>query len=278
MSLIFDEVKKVIGINTLENPTVFDVTNVYEYVQSNTLRFQDYITFPVTPPFPSMFFEWARAYSHGWSRIGIWLRTLPFKLDAEGNKSVLPLLQNGLLPRWVCVGQEFLEDRKERNICYAQNPFLFWVLPDGCAVSRGGRMAIGGLARDQRLSTLDHLIDILGPMIMGLLFSHCRNVKVREVSPSRHERRLAQRTRTPVWTHYVLEINPMKELLKQEGYSETRGIKYALHICRGHFANYTEGKGLFGKYHGQYWIPQHVRGSAEQGIVEKDYEVKAPNK
>jgi len=49
------------------------------------------------------------------------------------------------------------------------------------------------------------------------------------------------------------------------------------HVCRGHFAEYGPkyGKGkLFGKYEGRFFIPPHVKGKAESGIVDKDYEVR----
>jgi hypothetical protein len=47
----------------------------------------------------------------------------------------------------------------------------------------------------------------------------------------------------------------------------------ALHICRGHFKNFDD-KPLFGKLTGTYWWQPHVRGTAEAGIVEKDYRIK----
>jgi hypothetical protein len=50
-------------------------------------------------------------------------------------------------------------------------------------------------------------------------------------------------------------------------------LSRAFHICRGPFAVY-EGSGLFGKYFGRFWIPQHVRGSQSSGIVVKDNAVK----
>jgi hypothetical protein len=45
------------------------------------------------------------------------------------------------------------------------------------------------------------------------------------------------------------------------------------HICRGHISDYTKGNGLFGKYKGKFYIPQHWRGDASAGRIEKDYEV-----
>jgi hypothetical protein len=46
-----------------------------------------------------------------------------------------------------------------------------------------------------------------------------------------------------------------------------------VHLCRGHFATYTDQAPLFGKYVGRFWIPPHARGDRARGIVIKDYEV-----
>ena len=65
----------------------------------------------------------------------------------------------------------------------------------------------------------------------------------------------------------------MKQILRTEGQSQSTGIKQGLHICRGHFKDYTRGRGLFGRFKGLYWWDSQVRGTAEKGIVVKDYRV-----
>lgn len=65
----------------------------------------------------------------------------------------------------------------------------------------------------------------------------------------------------------------MREAIRREGDIETNGLKKALHICRGHFANYSPEHPLFGKYVGQFWKPSHVRGSIGSGAVVKDYKI-----
>lgn len=68
----------------------------------------------------------------------------------------------------------------------------------------------------------------------------------------------------------------MKAVLRTEGGIEQNGLKKALHICRGHFATYTDEKPLFGHFTGTVWKPSHVRGNVTEGIVSKDYRVHAP--
>ena len=105
---------------------------------------------------------------------------------------------------------------------------------------------------------------------------HCRNVKVVEgVPPPKLSKKHEKKSGRPLVHYHVLKIDHMKTVLEREGKASTEGLKKALHICRGHFATYgQDGKGLlFGKHAGRYWIPMHVRGKAEQGVIVKDYDV-----
>ena len=45
----------------------------------------------------------------------------------------------------------------------------------------------------------------------------------------------------------------------------------AMHICREHFKDYRQGKGLFGRYHQLVWQPAIVRGEPP---TPREYEVK----
>lgn len=74
--------------------------------------------------------------------------------------------------------------------------------------------------------------------------------------------------------YYVLDIEPMKQKFRDaNGGNDGIALAKALHICRGHFKNFDE-KPLFGKLKGTYWWAPSVRGSAEAGIVDKDYKIK----
>jgi hypothetical protein len=112
--------------------------------------------------------------------------------------------------------------------------------------------------------------------LLAVSFCHCKNVSVRRDEASqRLARRRTERCGGITLSYKTLEIAPMKKVLAKAGAQGPAGLKKALHICRGHFAHY-EDKGLFGKYKGRFWIPQHVRGSIEIGAALKDYKVNAP--
>jgi hypothetical protein len=74
----------------------------------------------------------------------------------------------------------------------------------------------------------------------------------------------------------TLVIEPLKQILRQEGGHQQGGnsLQKALHICRGHFRDYREGRGLFGKYHQLVWMPSLVRGTRGSKAPPREIEVK----
>jgi hypothetical protein len=120
-------------------------------------------------------------------------------------------------------------------------------------------------------------------LFIGLLtvsFMHCKNVVPSIAGESRKRVKQSHKdyittgnATVPVKRFYVLNIEPMKKVLKTEGKAAETGLKKAVHICRGHFKDYRE-HGLFGKYKGLYWWDMHVKGNKESGIVDKEYSVK----
>ena len=109
---------------------------------------------------------------------------------------------------------------------------------------------------------------------LTIAFMHCKNVRKIDVGDTEGpSSKWLRRQKTPRLRYKVLDINPMKEVLRTEGQSETTGLHRALHICRGHFATYTVDKPLFGHFVGTVWKPAHTRGSIEQGAVVKDYRI-----
>lgn len=108
---------------------------------------------------------------------------------------------------------------------------------------------------------------------LGISFCHCRNVEVRTELIGKEEK-WHRRSRCPVLAYHLLDIEPMRRIIDRDGAPSENGLQRALHICRGHFAHYSEDKPLFGKHAGVFWIPDHVRGSEKAGRVIKDYKVK----
>jgi len=123
------------------------------------------------------------------------------------------------------------------------------------------------------------IITLFWPALLAISFMHCKNVTVTEHNPPEKVQKKRQKgNKPPLTKYYTLDIESMKKVLKSEGHSDEVGLQRALHVCRGHFKDYSNGKGLFGKYKGLYWWDSNIRGIAEAGEIVKDYNVKSPDK
>jgi len=106
---------------------------------------------------------------------------------------------------------------------------------------------------------------------------HCKNVTTREEHLPRQLRRDRQRRGLPDIVYRTLVVGPSPGQSGGKGAPKHEKTT-RLHLCRGHFAEYGPdyGKGkLFGRLEGRYWVPPHVKGSADNGRVEKTYRVEA---
>jgi len=127
--------------------------------------------------------------------------------------------------------------------------------------------------------SIDELNSLSVVPMLSVSLANCKNVKRVDATDSEGpSAKWIRRQKAPTIRYHVLDINPMREVLRTEGGSETNGLKKALHICRGHFATYTADKPLFGNIVGTVWKPAHVRGDIKQGAVVKDYSVSPPVK
>jgi hypothetical protein len=107
--------------------------------------------------------------------------------------------------------------------------------------------------------------------LYAFAFAHCRNVNVVEQSlPAHRERKFRRKHGKSPLRYHVLDIKPLVRQVRAKPGEGSEQLR-ALHICRGHFRTYTEQRKLFGKVSGTFWVEEHARGSADEGIVVKDY-------
>jgi hypothetical protein len=71
----------------------------------------------------------------------------------------------------------------------------------------------------------------------------------------------------------TLDIVPLRRVLSKRGDGSSTGIRAAAHIVRGHFKTYTAEKPLMGRHVGTWFWHDSVRGSIDEGIVDKEYNV-----
>jgi len=287
------------GTEYLDTFVVFDVTNVaryyYEGNDKEVWGLAD--DFPnIAPPFSRLWFEYAPskiAWSDGRrveTSIGQLVRKCGvamecFALDDVANMpereaEVWQRLVASLSrePRWLCSAGVVMEG-VDKNIAPFPGIAMWGVSEDGSYLGKNGMLhciAPQPVSDFYGNTFADELGLFLHIPFLALSFLHCRNVKIVEPLPNpKWDRARMKSGKKPLVRYETLEIEPMKRVLKEQGERDTKGLKHALHICRGHFKDFSEGGGLFGKYHGMYWWESQVRGRASEGIVVKDYSVVA---
>lgn len=115
------------------------------------------------------------------------------------------------------------------------------------------------------------------PALLAISFLHCKNVAMEHTRPDGAlAKRFKKRHGFAPTSYHTLAIEPLKAVLRGEGKSDQHGLQKAMHICRGHFADYRkpDGRGLFGKYKKLVWIPQTLRGSKGEKAAPREMEIK----
>jgi len=114
---------------------------------------------------------------------------------------------------------------------------------------------------------------MLQPCLLALCFANCKNVVTVNEQAPRQQRRAAEREGRPLTVYKTLQIAPIERAVRARGEKGQSGIKLRMHIRRGRFRDYREGRGLFGKHHGLYWWEPQVLGDPKMGVIEKDYSI-----
>ena len=103
----------------------------------------------------------------------------------------------------------------------------------------------------------------------------CKNVHTVEIEPSaKMQRARYRRGKRPLNSYYEIKITAPGTRMEHSSEAHAT-IMRRFHAVRGHFANYSEDKPLFGRLAGRFWIPSHTRGATELGHISKRYRVES---
>ena len=118
-------------------------------------------------------------------------------------------------------------------------------------------------AADEHADIMKDYMTWFHPTFLAMSFLHCKNVvtEERQMDAPLQKKFRAKHPGIQPAKYKTLIIEPLKAILRTQGRSHEVGLVKAMHICRGHFADYRQGRGLFGKYHGRFWMPSTVRGT-----------------
>jgi len=106
-----------------------------------------------------------------------------------------------------------------------------------------------------------------------LMLLNCKNIVTESHTPEiplNKARR--KRGKQELFTYKTLRVKlpPNK---RKEGFDNSLDNHNRVHLCRGHFKEYTVDAPLFGKIIGLWWWQPQVRGQNRKGIILKDYKI-----
>jgi hypothetical protein len=175
--------------------------------------------------------------------------------------------------RWVLTAEMFIDyDFRGKLIEGPTGTSALMVTPEGALIGKPMMRCYSG---GEHAEVLKSFITWLHPALLAISFLHCRNVRIVD---NEAPKPLAKKFhgRTGIWPRpwHTLEIDPLKQILRKEGNAQTVGLAKAMHICRGHFKDYREGRGLFGKYHQIVWQPSVIRGTKGKEAAPREVRIK----
>lgn len=175
---------------------------------------------------------------------------------------------------WILLAELFVDYGQQGNAIQGPHGTIAMAVDEHGALLETPFMQ--SFARPEEEGLMRALMTWLHPSLLAISFLHCHNVVQQD---ERTPLPLAKKyhARTGHWPvkYKTLVIEPLRAILRKEGRSGEVGLAKALHICRGHFRDYRQGKGLFGKYHKLVWSPMTTRGTKARGEVPaREYEVK----
>lgn len=102
---------------------------------------------------------------------------------------------------------------------------------------------------------------------------NCKNIQTEKIiAPKALNKKRQKSGKQELFDYHVLNVLiPAK---KQEHKETMVPLSHnRVHLCRGHFKEYTAAHPLFGKLTGLYWWKPHARGQNNDGIITKEYKV-----
>lgn len=115
---------------------------------------------------------------------------------------------------------------------------------------------------------------VFEPIISTLELLNCRNIQIpKKIPDAPLNKKWLRKNTYPLIEYHTLKLQ--LPATRNDSTASTdpgaTGNHKRLHMARGHFAHYgPEGK-LFGRLEGTFWIPAHLKGNKEKGILLKDY-------
>ena len=287
----------------LASSVVFSIDNIAEYYFANHVRAggcDGPEAFPnIAQPYPRVFFEY-RLQSHMYdvlfdeadrgeerqlTHVGALVVTgspsLISRPDWERRYGPDGVQQSQC--QWLQFVSLFTRNACDRDVFWISYKCVLAVAADGTLLTQPHmglwhlRSSVPNVLTDEIWGALARLGQLVNPLFLATSLLHCKNTSTADhVPPPKLTKAYRRRHGRPLVSYKTLTVTPMMARSKVAGVSAGAGEPKALHLCRGHFKDYRNSGGLFGKHKGLFWWDMHARGALEQGAVVKDYLIKLP--
>jgi hypothetical protein len=133
----------------------------------------------------------------------------------------------------------------------------------------------GERAKEFKESLEGSFVNTMALLSATLMLLNTKNiVAIDNPPPAKLNKKRIKNGKQPMFTYKTLRLQlPAQKRKKGSGPASATDNTTRLHLCRGHFKNYTVENPLFGRLTGRYWWQPHARGDKTKGVVMKDYKV-----
>lgn len=98
------------------------------------------------------------------------------------------------------------------------------------------------------------------PMYFATSVLTCKNVTLEERKATPEQIKKAMKRKTRAFDYRVIVVEALRKSVLSGEHGGGNTVMTALRIGRGHWKDYTQGKGLFGKLKGRFWWDSFVTG------------------
>lgn len=115
------------------------------------------------------------------------------------------------------------------------------------------------------------------PALFAIGLMHAKNTSLVDTEqPPKLSKKFEKKNRRPLTSYKTIHVKPMSQVKVAADIEGDKSISARLHIARGHFKDYRQGGGLFGRYRDIFWWDSQIRGNPERGEIHSSYSVEPP--
>lgn len=252
----------------------------------------------VVPPFERCFIEYYGGFGRI-GRLGVMCQRLPFDTASinlprilDSNDPTLGFFQEFLRDKgakWI-LSLDCFGDIDSNYADYLGITTVFGVKSDGGLITglskdviRDGTLISGMIdiptehldGRSLKNSIIPKLkARLYTKAIFTLSLMNCKNTELIDHDPTPLTKKQKKQGQQVGTVYKTIKVHPMRKVYQDNNEEiPTEANEMPLHIIRGHFKDFRNGAGLFGKFRDIFWWEQQVRGKPENGRIIKDYDV-----